>query len=150
MNLEFRYNSDGLIPAIVQEAGSPWRILMMAWMSRESIAKTLETGLMHYWSRTRQKLWMKGETSGHTQKLVRWFADCDGDTLLFEVEQKAGACHTGHRSCFFRELDLHGEAKPVLEPKVFDASQAYPSAAGPERPVVARNGRRRTPNAERQ
>lgn len=125
MNLEFRYTSDGLIPAIVQEAGSSRRILMMAWMSRESIAKTLETGLMHYWSRTRQKLWMKGETSGHTQRLVRWFADCDRDTLLFEVEQQVGACHTGHRTCFFQELDLHGDAKPVLESKVFEPNDVY-------------------------
>lgn len=135
MNLEFRYTADGLIPAIVQEAHSPGRVLMMAWMNRESIAKTLETGLMHYWSRTRQKLWLKGETSGHTQRLVRWFTDCDGDTLLFEVEQEAGACHTGHRSCFFQELDFQGDTKPVLELKVFDAEEVY--AGAPERSHAA-------------
>ena len=130
MNLDFRYTADGLIAAIVQEAQPPKRVLMMAWMNRESIEKTLETGLMHYWSRSRQKLWLKGETSGHTQRLVRWFCDCDSDTLLFEVEQEAGACHTGHRSCFFQELDSHGESKPLLEPKVFDASQVYAAQRG--------------------
>src|SRR5262249_5519998 len=128
--LDFRYTADGLIPAIVQDARSPKRVLMMAWMNRASIEKTLETGLMHYWSRSRQKLWLKGETSGHTQRLVRWFCDCDADTLLFEVEQEAGPCHTGHRSCFFQELDFHGQPKPVLEPKVFDASQVYAPPPG--------------------
>ena len=130
MNLDFRYAADGLIAAIVQEAQSPKRVLMMAWMNRQSIEKTLETGLMHYWSRSRQRLWLKGETSGHTQRLVRWFCDCDNDTLLFEVEQEAGACHTGHRSCFFQELDSRGESKPVLEPKDFDASQVYAAQRG--------------------
>jgi phosphoribosyl-AMP cyclohydrolase len=134
MNLDFRYTAEGLIPAIVQEAQSPKRVLMMAWMNRASIEKTLETGLMHYWSRSRQKLWLKGETSGHTQRLVHWFCDCDGDALLFEVEQEAGACHTGHRSCFFQELDFRGESKPVLEPKVFDASRVYAGAAGQSAP----------------
>jgi phosphoribosyl-AMP cyclohydrolase len=120
MNVDFRFNEDGLIPAIVREANPPGRVLMMAWMSRDSIERTMATGLMHYWSRTRQKLWMKGETSGHTQKVVRWFTDCDRDTLLFEVEQVAGACHTGHFSCFFQELDWEANVKPVVEKEVFD------------------------------
>jgi phosphoribosyl-AMP cyclohydrolase len=125
MNADFRFTEDGLIPAIVREANPPGRVLMMAWMNRDSIEHTLTTGLMHYWSRTRQKLWFKGETSGHTQKLVRWFTDCDRDTLLFEVEQVAGACHTGHFSCFFQELDGEANAKPVVEKKVFDPAEAY-------------------------
>jgi phosphoribosyl-AMP cyclohydrolase len=80
---------------------------------------------MHYWSRSRNKLWLKGETSGHTQRVVRWFTDCDRDVLLFEVDQTSGACHTGYRSCFFQELDLTGEPKPVLEKPLFDPREVY-------------------------
>jgi phosphoribosyl-AMP cyclohydrolase len=125
MNFDFRYTKDGIIPAIVREAGASGRVLMLAWMNRESIGRTLETGFMHYWSRSRQKLWLKGETSGHKQKVIRWFVDCDQDTLLFEVEQIAGACHTGHRSCFFQELDLEGNPKGITEPRVFDPADVY-------------------------
>jgi phosphoribosyl-AMP cyclohydrolase len=125
MNLDFKYTADGLIPAIVREANLPGRVLMMGWMNRQSLTKTLETGLMHYWSRSRNKLWLKGETSGNTQNLIRWFTDCDRDTLLFEVEQSSGACHTGYRSCFFQELDSRGELKPVVEEKLFDPAKVY-------------------------
>src|SRR6201999_4340809 len=89
MNLDFRYSKDGLIPAIVRESDTPGRVLMLGWMNRDALDRTLETGFMHYWSRSRQKLWLKGETSGHKQRVVRWFTDCDRDTLLFEVEQVA-------------------------------------------------------------
>jgi phosphoribosyl-AMP cyclohydrolase len=126
MNADFRFTEGGLIPAIVREAKPPGRVLMMAWMNRDSIERTLATGLMHYWSRTRQKIWLKGETSGHTQRVIRWFTDCDRDVLLFEVEQVAGACHTGHFSCFFQELDWEANTKPVVEQKVFDPVEAYP------------------------
>jgi phosphoribosyl-AMP cyclohydrolase len=125
MHLAFRYNSDGLIPVIVQEADSPKRVLMLAWMNRETIVQTLETGFMHYWSRSRGKAWKKGETSGHVQRVRRWFVDCDDDTLLFEVEQVAGACHTGYRSCFFREMNSEGKTKPVDETRVFDPEKTY-------------------------
>lgn len=125
MNLDFKYNSDGLIPAIVQETGTH-RVLMMAWMNEASIARTLETGFMHYWSRSRQKSWFKGETSGHTQRVVKWAADCDRDTLLFEVEQLGGACHTGYQSCFFQAFAADGTALPIAEPKVFDPEKTYP------------------------
>ncbi|MBV9674356.1 MAG: phosphoribosyl-AMP cyclohydrolase [Verrucomicrobia bacterium] len=125
MNLDFKYTQDGLVPAIVREANAPGRVLMMAWMNRESLAKTLDTGYMHFWSRSRAKIWQKGETSGHTQRLVRWFADCDRDTLLFEVEQTAGACHTGYRSCFFQELDSSGTPKKIEEAKIFDPEKVY-------------------------
>jgi phosphoribosyl-AMP cyclohydrolase len=125
MNLEFNYNTDGLIAAIVREATAPGRVLMMAWMNKQSLARTLETGLMHYWSRSRKQLWLKGETSGNTQKLVRWFTDCDRDTLLFEVEQSSGACHTGYRSCFFQELDSTGDSLPISEQRLFDPEQVY-------------------------
>ena len=124
MNLEFKYNADGLIPAIVQEAGTH-RVLMMAWMNRASIEKTIETGLMNYWSRSRQKSWLKGETSGHTQRVVRWYADCDKDTLLFEVEQTGGACHTGYHSCFFQPLNRDGSPGEIEEQKVFDPAKTY-------------------------
>jgi phosphoribosyl-AMP cyclohydrolase len=124
MELNFKFNSDGLIPAIVQQTGTG-RVLMMAWMNVEAIEKTLETGLMHYWSRSRKKSWFKGESSGHTQRVVRWFVDCDADTLLFEVEQTGGACHTGYASCFFQELNRDGSSAPVNEARVFDPGQVY-------------------------
>ena len=122
MELDFKFTSDGLIPAIVQEASGgdapTGRVLMFAWLNRESLQKTLETGLMHYWSRSRQKLWLKGETSGHLQRVVRWFVDCDRDVLLFEIEQTVGACHTGYQSCFFQELDREAQPLPIKEAKV--------------------------------
>lgn len=124
---QFKYNADGLIPAIVQDATTK-RVLMMAWMNESSIRSTIETGLMHYWSRSRQKYWLKGETSGHTQKVLRWYMDCDADTLLFEVEQTGGACHTGHQSCFFQELDRNGSPLAVQETKIFDPAKTYQPA----------------------
>lgn len=124
MKTPLKYNADGLIPAIVQDATTK-RVLMMAWMNASSIEMTLEKGLMHYWSRSRQKYWLKGETSGHTQKVERWYVDCDADTLLFEVEQHGGACHTGHQSCFFQELDREGSPLEVSEAKVFDPAKTY-------------------------
>jgi phosphoribosyl-AMP cyclohydrolase len=126
---DFKFTADGLIPVIVQEASdtpaTTGRVLMMAWMNRESLAKTLATGKMHYWSRSRQKLWFKGESSGHTQDVVRWFADCDKDCLLFEVRQTTGACHTGYQSCFFQGYDMQGIPLPVKEEPTFDADQVY-------------------------
>jgi len=98
---------------------------MFAWMNRESLEKSLATGLMHYWSRSRQKLWLKGETSGHTQKIKRWFVDCDRDVLLFEIEQTGGACHTGYESCFFQELDFSAKPLAIREGKVFDDEKTY-------------------------
>jgi len=126
MNLPLKYNADGLIPAIVQDADSG-RVLMMAWMNETSLRSTLEKGLMHYWSRSRQKYWLKGETSGHTQKVIRFHVDCDADTLLFEVEQTGGACHTGHQSCFFQEVDRDGQLLEVSETPVFNAGETYAS-----------------------
>ncbi len=119
-----KYNSEGLIPAIVQDARSH-RVLMMAWMNEASLHATLESGLMNYWSRSRQKFWLKGETSGHTQRVVRWSVDCDADTLLFEVEQVGGACHTGFESCFFQQFDPQGAALPLRESRVFDPERIY-------------------------
>lgn len=98
---EVKFDSRGLVPAIAQQHDTG-EILMMAWMSAESLAETLETGQVCYWSRSRQALWRKGETSGHVQKLMELRVDCDGDTLLLLVEQTGPACHTGAQNCFFR------------------------------------------------
>ena len=127
MNTQLNYNLDGLIPAIVQDATTR-RVLMMAWMNAATLEATLATGFMNYWSRSRQKFWRKGETSGHTQRVVRWFVDCDADTLLFEVEQVGGACHTGFHSCFFQELDRIGSPVAVQEARIFDPEKTYPSS----------------------
>jgi len=124
MKLNYKFNSDGLIPAILQDSKTG-RVLMMAWMNEESLRKTFESGLMHYWSRSRKKLWLKGETSGNTQKVVKSFIDCDADTLLFEIEQTGGACHTGFESCFFQPLNCDGSAGEITEKPVFDANQVY-------------------------
>ena len=96
------FNAEGLVPAVVQEEGSG-QVLMMAWMNADSLRRTLETGRTWFWSRSRQEYWCKGETSGDRQFVRQAFYDCDGDTLLFVVEQEGrGACHTGERSCFYR------------------------------------------------
>lgn len=99
------FNRDGLIPAIVQDATSR-QVLMLAWMNRESLRLTLETGQTWFWSRSRRELWHKGATSGNTQTVKELLYDCDGDTLLVLVDAAGPACHTGNRSCFFRTLTL--------------------------------------------
>lgn len=100
-----KWNGDGLVPAIAQDA-STGRILMMAWMNRDALALTAETGKAVYWSRSRGQLWKKGESSGHEQQIQQIQLDCDGDTVLLSVIQKGGiACHTGTQSCFFRTLN---------------------------------------------
>lgn len=118
-----KFNADGLIPAIVQEHGTG-RVLMMAWMNRESVAKTLELGKTVFWSRSRQKFWIKGETSGHVQVVKDLAFDCDGDTLLVQVEQTGAACHEGYRSCFFRSVQPNGEIT-VTEPRLEDPAKIY-------------------------
>lgn len=100
-----KFNADGLIPAVTQDIRTD-EVLMLAYMNEESIRKTIETGKAHYYSRSRQKLWLKGETSGHFQQVRSISVDCDGDTLLLKVEQTGAACHTGHRTCFFTRLDV--------------------------------------------
>ena len=95
-----RFNADGLVPAIAQQHDSG-EVLMMAWMNRDAVAETLATGRVCYWSRSRGALWRKGETSGQRQVLVDFRIDCDGDTVLLEVDQLGVACHTGRRSCFY-------------------------------------------------
>ena len=100
--LDFK-KGNGLIPVVVQDAESK-EVLMLAYASKEALQKTLSTGYAHYWSRSRKKLWMKGETSGHTQKIKQVTTDCDYDTLLYVVEQKGPACHTGEYTCFHNKL----------------------------------------------
>lgn len=100
---ELKYDDKGLIPAIVQDAENG-DVLMLAYMNGESLRMTLDTGFTHFWSRSRQKYWKKGETSGHVQEAREIFYDCDADTLLVKVIQHGSACHTGNRTCFYRQI----------------------------------------------
>ena len=110
------FDGDGLIPTIAQQEGSG-EVLMMAWMDADAVRETLATGEVCYWSRSRGRLWRKGETSGQTQKLVEMRLDCDGDTLLLVVDQKGVGCHTGRRNCFFRAL-RGGKLETIAEVEV--------------------------------
>ena len=119
---KLKFNNDGLIPAIIQEEGSG-RVLMMAWMNADSIGDTLKTGKTHFWSRSRQKYWMKGESSGHTQAVKDFAYDCDGDTLLIQVAQEGAACHKGYQSCFFTSVK---DSEPeITEERLFDPEEVY-------------------------
>jgi len=114
-----RFDANGLVPCIAQQHDTG-EVLMMAWMNAESVAETLATGRVCYWSRSRQALWRKGETSGQQQRLVDLRVDCDGDTLLALVDQDGVACHTGRRNCFFqaiRDGKLTTIADPLVDPK---------------------------------
>lgn len=114
----------GLLPVIVQDARSG-KVLMLAYMNETAWEKTVETKKAHYWSRSRQKLWLKGETSGHVQLVREVFLDCDLDTILLKVEQLGGAaCHTGYESCFYRRYEEDGHLEVVGEP-VFDPKKVY-------------------------
>ncbi len=119
-----KFNADGLIPAIIQDAGDG-RVLMMAWMNRASLETTVATGKTHFWSRSRQKFWMKGESSGHVQKVRDIAFDCDGDTLLIRVEQTGAACHEGYRSCFFRSLSADGKEVRLTEARLQTPEEIY-------------------------
>jgi len=118
-----RWDDKGLVPAIAQERGTG-KVLMMAWMNREALKLTRETGHAVYWSRSRQKLWHKGEESGHQQMVKAIRTDCDADVILLEVEQKGGiACHTGRHSCFFQLLQ--GDRWTSVEPVLKDPGEIY-------------------------
>ena len=120
---EIEWNDQGLVPVLAQEAGSG-TVLMMAWMNREALAATVCEGRAVYWSRSRRRLWRKGEESGHVQRVKEIRLDCDGDTLLLVVEQKGGiACHTGRHHCFFRRLD--DQRWVSVEPVLKDAAEIY-------------------------
>lgn len=120
---EIKWNGDGLVPVIVQEISTS-KVLMSAWMNREALTSTVETGQATYWSRSRGKLWRKGEQSGHVQYIKEIRLDCDGDAILLIVEQQGGiACHTGRRSCFFRKLQ--GRQWDTIDPVVKDPAAIY-------------------------
>jgi len=121
---KLKYNSDGLVPAIIQEQGTG-RVLMMAWMNKEAVKRTVEEGKTVFWSRSRQKYWIKGETSGHVQVVKDVAFDCDGDTLLIQVEQTGAACHEGYKSCFFRSIENKGNSLAIKEPQLIKPEQAY-------------------------
>ncbi|MBN2428627.1 MAG: phosphoribosyl-AMP cyclohydrolase [Deltaproteobacteria bacterium] len=123
VELDFSKSADGLIPAIAQD----WQtgdVLMLAYINKEAWEKTLETGVATYWTRSRQKLWVKGESSGHIQKIKEIFVDCDLDTVVFKVDQVGGAaCHEGYRSCFFRKIEK--DSLQVVGERVFDPDEVY-------------------------
>ena len=121
---ELKFDKAGLIPAIVQDNENN-EVLMMAFMNRQALQKTLESGRVCFWSRSRQEYWIKGETSGHTQTVKSVAFDCDGDALLIKVEQKGGACHIGYRSCFFREVSSDGNSSHIVGEKVFNPDEVY-------------------------
>ena len=120
---EVKWDEQGLVPAIAQDAQSG-EVLMFAWMNREALEKTAELGHAVYWSRSRRKLWHKGEESGHTQKVLEIRTDCDNDVVLLKIEQIGGiACHTGRRSCFFNQLQ--SDAWQNVEPVLKDPKEIY-------------------------
>ena len=109
------FGEDGLVPAIAQDAENG-EVLMLAYVSPEALERTRETGEAHYYSRSREELWHKGGSSGHTQSVEEIRVDCDADTLLYLVDQSVGACHTGHRSCFYRTVDGEHVGEQVFDP----------------------------------
>jgi phosphoribosyl-AMP cyclohydrolase len=119
-----KFDSNGLLVAIAQDAETG-EVLMTAFMNKESLERTVETGKATYWSRSRKELWMKGEESGHVQTVHSLHLDCDGDALLLKVHQTGGACHTGHRSCFYREIIDQGNTLKEHKDLVFDPKKVY-------------------------
>lgn len=114
----------GLISVIIQDAENG-AILMLAYMNKDSLAKTLETGKTHFWSRSRNKIWLKGETSGHYQKVKEVYLDCDKDSLLIKVKQIKAACHKGYKSCFYRRLSRDGQSTRIVGKKIFQPAKVY-------------------------
>lgn len=122
---EFKYNAEGLIPAIIQDVDSG-EVLMLAYMDKVALERTLKEKKTVFYSRSRNKYWVKGETSGHIQEVKTLaLTDCDRDTILIKVKQHGGACHEGYRSCFVNELDDNGNIVRVTQEKVFDPDATY-------------------------
>ncbi len=119
---EIRFDEKGLIPAIIQDHEND-EVLMLGYMNENTLKRTLESGRVHFWSRSREKMWVKGETSGHTQEVKDVLVDCDMDTILVKVEQRVAACHTGYRSCFYRRV-RDGDLVTIAD-KVFDEKEVY-------------------------
>jgi phosphoribosyl-AMP cyclohydrolase len=113
--VDIEFDEDGLVPVVAQDVETE-AVLMLAYATREAVERTRETDRAHYYSRSREELWEKGATSGNTQEIHEIRVDCDGDTLLYRVEQTGGACHTGHRSCFYRTLDGENVGEVVFDP----------------------------------
>jgi phosphoribosyl-AMP cyclohydrolase len=128
-----KWTGDGLVPAIVQDAETN-DVLMMAWMDRTALARTLSTGQTHFYSRSRRSAWHKGETSGHVQHVEAILVDCDADVLLIRARQVGGACHEGYRSCFFRRIDSEGRLEVIAKP-VFEVERVY-GAPGDSKPPL--------------
>ncbi len=122
--MDFKYDDKGLIPAVIQDAATG-EVLMVAYMNQESLKKTLETRKTYFFSRSRNKFWLKGESSGHFQIVKEILTDCDTDTLVIRVEQTGGACHLGYKTCFVNRLDDKGDLAGVTQEKVFDPDAAY-------------------------
>ena len=118
-----KFNEKGLIPVIIQDVDTN-EILMLAYMNEEAFSMTMESGKTHFWSRSREKLWLKGEESGNYQQVANVYFDCDADTLLIKVRQVGGACHKGYRSCFYRKMKKSGEIK-IIGKKVFEPKKVY-------------------------
>ena len=123
-----KFDGNGLVPAIIQDARSK-EVLMVAYMNREAILKTLKTKKAHFYSRSRKKMWLKGETSGHIQKVKEIALDCDQDAILVKAVQIGGACHTGYRSCFYRASKNGGSWK-IVSKKLFDPDKVYGRKSG--------------------
>lgn len=121
---QLKFNEQGLIPAIVQDAETG-EVLMMAWMNREALQRTIETGKATYWSRSRRKFWVKGESSGHFQCVEGVYVDCDADTVLLKVRQEGAACHEGYRSCFFRQVDPQSGSLQIVAERLVDPNEVY-------------------------
>lgn len=114
--VDIEFDEDGLVPVVAQDVDTD-EVLMVAYATREAVERTQETGRAHYYSRSRRELWEKGATSGNVQEVAEIRVDCDGDTLLYRVHQEGGACHTGHRSCFYRTLDGENVGERVFDPE---------------------------------
>ena len=127
IHLDFSHSSNGLLPAVAQDYRTG-EVLMLAWINQEAWEKTLETGFATYFSRSRQKLWIKGEESGNLQKIREILVDCDEDCVIYLVEQAGGAaCHTGHRTCFYRRCDAESQTLVETSDPVFDPEKVYHS-----------------------
>ena len=120
-----KYDASGLVPAVIQDAENG-EVLMVGFMNREAVDRTLETGRVTYWSRSRQKFWVKGETSGHFQHVIEVRTDCDRDCLLVRVRQEGVACHDGYRTCFYRAVDADRELQ-IVEERLVDPAEVYGS-----------------------
>ena len=119
-----KFDDNGLIPAIIQDE-STGQVLMMAWMNRDSLAKTIASGQTHFFSRSRNKLWLKGESSGHVQNVKSVATDCDKDVVLIRVQQVGAACHDGYYSCFYRQHQKAGGDWKIIGEKIFDPKEVY-------------------------